>query len=642
MYDKKTKMKALISRIFKLSMPRWVVFNIDILLSVLSMTLSIIIVASFRNIQSSFYESIWPFVVFLLMRIMAFIGLRTFEGILRYTSVRDALRILTAVFISSGAMFVVEFIFRINNENNVLLTYGFIILDSFVVITFLSSFRLLIKFVYQGFILNQNEAFRNVVIYGAGEAGVMAKQTLDRDKKARVKVIAFIDDAKKLQGKTVDGCKIYHIDEDLEKLLVKLEADEILIAIQKIKPYHKKRVIETGLKMGLKIKSVPPIDNWINGTLSVNQLKNLKIEDLLQRDEIVLDFKKVGKAIKNQVVLVTGAAGSIGSEIVKQLLKFNPNNIVLLDQGESQLFELQMELQHYSNITVAVADVCNPNRMERVFKFFQPTYVFHAAAYKHVPLMEDNPYEAINTNIFGTRILANLSVKYGVKKFVFVSTDKAVNPTNIMGATKRVSEVYVQSLNAKLALESENHTKFVTTRFGNVLGSNGSVIPIFKKQIEAGGPVTVTHPEITRYFMTIPEACQLVLEAGVMGNGGEIFIFDMGESVKIIDLAKKMIRLYGLKPEVDIDIVYSGLRPGEKLKEELLGTKENTVGTYNPKIMIATVAGYNYLEVNRIIDDMYLKRDELSNQHLVTIIKSILPEYISNNSIYQKLDPSES
>jgi FlaA1/EpsC-like NDP-sugar epimerase len=635
-------MKAFILRMYKLSMPRWVVFNIDILLSILSMTLSIIVVSSFRNLQPSFYDSILPFMVFLLMRIMAFIGLRTFEGILRYTSVRDALRLLTAIFVSSGAMFIVEFIFRINNENNPLLTYGFIIFDSFVVITFLSSFRLLVKFIYQGFILNKNEAFRNVVIYGAGEAGVMAKQTLDRDKNAQVKVIAFIDNAKKLQGKTVDGCKIYHINDELEELLVKLEADEILIAIQKIKPYYKKRVIEIGLKIGLKIMAVPPIENWINGTLSVNQLKNLKIEDLLQRDEIVLDFKKVSKAIKNQVVLVTGAAGSIGSEIVKQLLNFNPNTIVLLDQGESQLFELQIELQHYSNITVAVADVCNPNRMERVFKFFQPTYVFHAAAYKHVPLMEDNPYEAINTNIFGTRILANLSVKYGVKKFVFISTDKAVNPTNIMGATKRVSEVYVQSLNAKLSLESENHTKFITTRFGNVLGSNGSVIPIFKKQIEAGGPVTVTHPEITRYFMTIPEACQLVLEAGVMGSGGEIFIFDMGESVKIVDLAKKMIRLYGLNPDLDIDIVYSGLRPGEKLKEELLGTKENTVGTYNPKIMIATVDSYNYLEVNRIIDDMYLKRDELSNQHLVTIIKGLLPEYISNNSIYQKLDQPES
>jgi FlaA1/EpsC-like NDP-sugar epimerase len=606
------------------------------------MAVSLLIVASLRNVTINYIDSIVPFVILLTVRTFVYLLMRTYEGIIRYTSVRDAFRIFMAIMTSSVIMGIVEYVFRLYNENIPLLTYGFIILDSFILITFLSSFRLFVKFLYQVFILNKNEAYRKMVIYGAGEAGLMAKQTLDRDKDAGVKVIAFIDDAKKLNGKTVDGCKIYHINVELEQLLSKLEADEILIAIQKIKPYRKKKVIETGLKLGLKIKTVPPIENWINGSLSVNQLKNLKIEDLLQRDEIVLDFNKVSEAIKNQIILVTGAAGSIGSEIVKQLLKFAPKKIILLDQAESQLFDLQMELKHFSNIVVAVGDVCNLNRMERVFKVFQPAYVFHAAAYKHVPLMEDNPYEAINNNIFGTRILANLSVKYGVEKFVFVSTDKAVNPTNIMGATKRVSEVYVQSLNAKLSLESEIHTKFVTTRFGNVLGSNGSVIPTFKKQIEAGGPVTVTHPEITRYFMTIPEACQLVLEAGVRGNGGEIFIFDMGESVKIADLAKKMIRLYGFKPDVDIDIVYSGLRPGEKLKEELLGTKENTVGTYNPKIMIATVPSYNYLEVNRIIDEMFLKRDELSNQHLVTIIKSLLPEYISNNSIYQKLDQSES
>lgn len=319
-------------------------------------------------------------------------------------------------------------------------------------------------------------------------------------------------------------------------------------------------------------------------------------------------------------------------------MRFDPKKIILVDQGETPLYEIGNELATYKTIEIAIASVCNAQRREKIFDFYRPSYVFHAAAYKHVPLMEDNPYEAINTNVFGTQTIANLASNYNFKKFIFVSTDKAVNPTNIMGVSKRVAEIYVQSLNAKLSLVSENHTKFVTTRFGNVLSSNGSVIPLFSRQIENGGPVTVTHRDITRYFMTIPEACQLVLEAGVMGRGGEIYIFDMGEAVKIVDLARKMIRLSGLEVGKDIDIEFTRLRPGEKLKEELLGNKENTIGTHNPKIMVAQVPEYNYLEINGLIDELYGKKDNLKNKYLVKTLKRIVPEYISNNSIYEELN----
>lgn len=342
--------------------------------------------------------------------------------------------------------------------------------------------------------------------------------------------------------------------------------------------------------------------------------------------------------MNNKNVLITGGAGSIGSEIVRQCLMFTPKKLIILDQAETPLHDLILSLHSNKKIFPVIADIRNKDRMRRIFEKFKPDIVFHAAAYKHVPLMEDNPYEAIQTNVFGTKTLADLSVEYQVQKFIYVSTDKAVNPSNIMGASKRISEIYTQSLNAKLELEDKYHTKFITTRFGNVLGSNGSVIPRFKKQIEEGGPITVTHPEINRFFMTIPEACQLVLEAGAMGNGGEIYIFDMGEPVKIVDLAEKMIRLSGFEPYKDIDIIYTGLRPGEKLKEELLNNKETTIGTHHPKIMIAKVPGYNFLEINETINTMSDASSIDKSRLLVSLMKQLVPEYISNNSVYEKLD----
>ena len=454
------------------------------------------------------------------------------------------------------------------------------------------------------------------------------------------KVVAFLDDDPKMQGNLLEGVQIHSPSVNLNKLIDPNAPAELVIAIGQISPLRKKKMIEDCLYYNIPVKTIPPMSAWIDGEFNPKNVDSVKIEDLLERDPIKLDIQKINKELTNETIMITGAAGSIGSEIVRQCLKFNPKLVILVDQGETPLYEIENELNGTSktNIEIVVADVRNLARMERIFNYFKPTYVFHAAAYKHVPLMEDNPYEAINTNVFGTQTIANLAVKYNTKKFVFVSTDKAVNPTNIMGASKRIAEIYVQSLNAKLSLESDSHTKFVTTRFGNVLGSNGSVIPLFTKQIREGGPITVTHPEITRYFMTIPEACQLVLEAGVMGQGGEIYIFDMGQSVKIIDLAKKMIRLSGLEEGTDIDIKFTGLRPGEKLKEELLNDKENTIGTHNRKIMIAKVPEYNYLKVNALISDLYKQKDDLKNKVLVKTMKEIVPEYRSNNSIYEELD----
>lgn len=451
-------------------------------------------------------------------------------------------------------------------------------------------------------------------------------------------MIAFLDDNPKLHNKSVEGVKIYSSDFDYTSLSSNPSNIEMIIAINNFRGIKKQEIIERCLQNNTIVKIMPPVSAWINGEFNPKNMKSVRIEDLLEREPIKLSKKKINSELRNQIILITGAAGSIGSEIARQCIHFSPKKIILLDQAETPLFNIQNELSKIQNVEIVVADVCNTARLEQIFDHFKPSYVFHAAAYKHVPMMEDNPYEAINTNVFGTQNIANLSVKYKVNKFVFVSTDKAVNPSNIMGASKRIAEIYVQSLDAKLQLESDKHTRFVTTRFGNVLGSNGSVIPLFKKQIETGGPITVTHPEITRYFMTIPEACQLVLEAGVTGKGGEIYVFDMGESVKIVDLARKMVKLSGLVINKDIRIKFTGLRPGEKLKEELLNDLENTIGTHNPKIMIARVPNYNYLEVKKLISDLYQDKDNLKNSTLVKTMKKIVPEYISNNSVYEKLD----
>ena len=617
--------------------PRWVVLIIDLIISGISFGLACLLTEVFiKSFELQLFTYLRPLLIILFVRLIAFRITRSYSGIVRYTSTQDAVRIFFAIALSTAILLTAELIFELNSIQTYI-NPAVIIIDSLIALAALTGFRILFKLLYNEYAPFKSQDTKELIIYGAGEAGIIVKRSVERNVKLGKKVVAFLDDNKQLHGKTLEGIKIYSPDVNLNEIFKNPFNAELVIALNELSPIRKKRIIEHCLQHKISVKTIPPVNAWINGEFNLQSIKAIKIEDLLEREPIKLRKNKISNELKDQVILITGAAGSIGSEIVRQCLSFKPKLVVLVDQGETPLYEIENELSA-QNIEIIVGDVRNVSRMEKIFEHFKPSYVFHAAAYKHVPLMEDNPYEAINTNVFGTQNIANLSAKYQVKKFVFVSTDKAVNPTNIMGASKRIAEIYVQSLNAKLRLESDHHTMYITTRFGNVLGSNGSVIPLFKKQIEEGGPVTVTHPEITRYFMTIPEACQLVLEAGVMGNGGEIYIFDMGESIKIIDLAHKMINLSGFEVDKDIKITFTGLRPGEKLREELLNDNENTIGTHNPKIMIARVPEYNYLEVNNIINKLYDQKDSLKNDTLVKTMKKIVPEYISNNSIYEKLD----
>ena len=617
--------------------PRWVVLSIDLIISGISFGLACLLTEVFiKSLELQLFTYLRPLPIILFVRLIAFRITRSYSGIVRYTSTQDAVRIFFAIALSTAILLTAELIFELNSIRTYI-NPAVIIIDSLIALAALTGFRILFKLLYNEYAPFKSQDTKELIIYGAGEAGIIVKRSVERNVKLGKKVVAFLDDNKQLHGKTLEGIKIYSPDVNLNEIFKNPFNAELVIALNELSPIRKKRIIEHCLQHKISVKTIPPVSAWINGEFNLQSIKAIKIEDLLEREPIKLRKNKISNELKDQVILITGAAGSIGSEIVRQCLSFKPKLVVLVDQGETPLYEIENELSA-QNIEIIVGDVRNVSRMEKIFEHFKPSYVFHAAAYKHVPLMEGNPYEAINTNVFGTQNIANLSAKYQVKKFVFVSTDKAVNPTNIMGASKRIAEIYVQSLNAKLRLESDHHTMYITTRFGNVLGSNGSVIPLFKKQIEEGGPVTVTHPEITRYFMTIPEACQLVLEAGVMGNGGEIYIFDMGESIKIIDLAHKMINLSGFEVDKDIKITFTGLRPGEKLREELLNDNENTIGTHNPKIMIARVPEYNYLEVNNIINKLYNQKDSLKNDTLVKTMKKIVPEYISNNSIYEKLD----
>ena len=422
---------------------------------------------------------------------------------------------------------------------------------------------------------------------------------------------------------------------------MKYDEVEVIFAIQDIDPASKSEITEEFLAMGIPLRVVPPMERWMNGELSPAQISKISIEDLLEREPIKINNQLVKNFIHGKRVLITGAAGSIGSEIVRQVLNFDPEELILVDQAESPLYDLESELTRLksgrkfsTHLSVEVRNITNVSRMERLFRRYRPQVIFHAAAYKHVPLMEENPFKAVEVNTLGTQALADLAVKYKAEKFVFISTDKAVNPTNVMGASKRLAEVYVQSLNSLHHVE----TRFITTRFGNVLGSNGSVIPLFRKQIEKGGPVTVTHRDIIRYFMTIPEACQLVLEAGTMGKGGEIYVFDMGIPVRILDLAEKMIKLSGFEPHIQIPIIFTGLRPGEKLFEELLSDEETTIPTYHEKIMVARVRSHAYEEVKREFVQIRGRVNEMTNQEIVQFLKHMLPEYISNNSPFEKLD----
>jgi FlaA1/EpsC-like NDP-sugar epimerase len=499
------------------------------------------------------------------------------------------------------------------------------------------TLRFLVKSFYESFI-NEFKPAVGVLIYGAGYSGLLTKNVIQNDRGINYQVLGFIDDNESKINKTIEGIRVYSLVEALDKFVDNYEGLQVIMAINNIGLQAKRKISDVFLDRGVIVKTLPPVDKWVGGEFAINQIHNVKIEDLLGREEIQMNNKRISEEMNSQAILVTGAAGSIGSEIVRQLIAYFPAKIILVDQAESGLFDLEYELSGLipsnTELVVKVADVSDYQRMAYIFKTHKPGIVFHAAAYKHVPLMEKNPYEAVKINIIGTQVLAELAAENGVDKFVMVSTDKAVNPTNVMGATKRFAEMYTQSMNQLEGMR----TKFIATRFGNVLGSNGSVIPLFKKQIERGGPVTVTHPEITRYFMTIPEACELVLEAATMGEGGEVFVFDMGESVKIVNLAKKMITLSGLRVDRDIEIKYTGLRPGEKLYEELLNNDENSLPTHHPKILIAKVNTPTYAFMEIQVAEMLQLLADGGNNELVAKIKQVIPEYKSNNSVYEKLD----
>lgn len=627
-------MYGLFRLFWQYNLPRWFILLIDTFICAFSLTLAIILRFDFNDIPAVDEENLpYNFAVVLGIRFISFAISKTYKGVVRYTSSRDTVRIFAVVLAGSILVFIVNLISRYFILGYNFIPNSVIIIDGLITLFLMISSRLAVKALYFE-IKNPAREKLNVIIYGAGESGIITKRTLDRDAAIKYKVVGFIDDDIKKQGRSVEGVFVYAPDK-LDTLIKQHDAEFVIISIQKISIRKKNEIADVCLANNVRVLNVPPAAKWINGELSFNQIKSIRIEDLLEREPIKLDSDRISAQLKNKVILITGAAGSIGSELARQCAKFYPKKIYLLDQAESPLHELDLEFSDKlvkPPFEVIIADVRNVDRMRNVFNTFRPHIVFHAAAYKHVPMMENNPSESILTNVLGTKTTADLADEFKVERFVFVSTDKAVNPTNVMGASKRIAEIYIQSLGKK------SSTKFITTRFGNVLGSNGSVIPRFKKQIEQGGPITITHPEITRYFMTIPEATQLVLEAASMGNGGEIFVFDMGDSVKIVDLARKMIQLVGLKEGKDISIVYTGLRPGEKLYEELLANNENTLPTHHSQILIGKVREYEYEEVKGIIESLIKTFDTQNNELIVQRMKELVPEFKSNNSVFQKLD----
>ena len=621
---------------FRARTPRWIIIVIDLLIATFSLGLSYLIRFDL-NTEFSIFKKEWEvlsksILLYFIIKFCVFYALKIHRGLVRYTSIQDLRRILLASIISSLIFLILSLIRKNYLDDYYLFPMSILIMEFIFSLTFMAGSRFVIKLLYLESI-KSTQVKENILIYGAGTMGMITKRTIEVDTRNNQVAIGFIDNNNRLVGNRIDGLPIYSPDKIVE-LQQQLNITTLIISIRNPASEQLKKVIENCLEAGIKVQKVPDPKTWVNGELSALQLVKIPIEDLLGRAPIALNQEKLRASLSKKTILVSGAAGSIGSGLVLELLRHHPKKIILLDQAESPLYDLENQLRQLETQTkleVVIGDVCSLNRMQKIFDVFRPEIIFHAAAYKHVPMMENNPSEAIHTNILGTKHLVDLACQYQVEKFIFISTDKAVNPTNVMGASKRIAEMYAQFKN------QSGSTQFITTRFGNVLGSNGSVIPLFQKQIENGGPVTVTDERITRFFMTIPEACQLVLEAFTMGEGGEIFVFDMGESIKIIDLAKKMIQLSGLELNKDISIKITGLRPGEKLYEELLADEENTLATHHPKILIAKTRE-NSSQLGQEIDALIALFDEQNNQDIVMKMKEIVPEFISQNSTYEKLD----
>ena len=627
-------------------LPRWGVLLMDVMLCTIAFWISVWVGSGFLN-YVNLNNQIVPigaqYLIVMLVQTIAFWVFHTYSGILRYSTFIDTVKVLLSNICTGLVLVLVNVVIHHATGwhpilNTVLAVY---VPTSFVL---LFSLRVGVKTLSET--LERNQATPRVMIYGTQAAGIAIAKMLRSAGNIPYHPIGFIAGAKERYGYDLAGLRVRPLNEKLFEWMNGHGVNHVIISPLKMREIDPAKDLQIFIDHNIRILTTPYFTQWDNldeiDTQRIGRVEAIRIEDLLERPQIDINTENVRQIIRNKVVLVSGAAGSIGSELVRQIQQYAPQVTILLEMAESPLHDLVLDLNKQfpeARFIPVIADVRNRGRIEQVFSEMRPDVVYHAAAYKHVPLMESFPNEAIQANVAGTKNMADMAVKYGVKRFVMISTDKAVNPTNIMGASKRIAEIYVQSLFRKLHAKDPDCTKFITTRFGNVLGSNGSVIPYFRKQIAAGGPVTVTHPDIIRYFMTIPEACCLVMEASTLGDGGEIFVFDMGKPVKILDLARNMIRLAGYTPEKDIMIKFTGLRPGEKLYEELLNQKETTLPTANEKIMVARVREFDFEEISSKVDEL-IKTSRLTKPFTtVTLMKQLVPEFISNNSIYEQLDP---
>ena len=619
------------------TLPRYWILAVDMAIVIIAYVIAILVMY-FNDIAKLSLSIDWTRIwIFPLFYLITFLITRTYDGMLRYSGFNDIRKIFTSCSITFAVIMISKMFFLKYNRPvavNYYPPFTIIVYHYLITMVLMIIMRFTIRRLYNEVYKTAN-AKQNTIIYGAGDGGTMLMRTINQDPNSRFIIKAFVDDDPKRAKSQINTIKVYSPEIAMTPSFVEKNNIEVMIvAIPSLSEERNKEIIELGLALNLIVKSIPSFDKWVDGKLATSQIQDIKIEDLLGRKPIILGKSNVIREINNKVVLVTGAAGSIGSEICRQVMHYNPSKLIMLDQAESPMYDFQFEMnntpdfkEQRDKMAFVITNVKDPVRMREVFEMYHPQVVFHAAAYKHVPFMEENAYEAVFVNVFGTKLVADLAVEYGVEKFVMISTDKAVNPTNVMGATKRIAEIYTQSRQGK--------TKFITTRFGNVLGSNGSVVPLFRKQIEKGGPITVTDRRITRFFMTIPEACSLVLEAGSIGDGGDIFVFDMGEKVKIWDLAEKMRKL-AHRP--DIEIIETGLRPGEKLYEEVLANEENTIKTDNEKIMHAVVRKYEATEVDEMIDKLHNELETCDSMKIVAQMKVIVPEFKSNNSIFSQLD----
>lgn len=617
------------------TLPRYWILAVDMIIVIVAYIVALFMLY-FKDFGASSFDwsRIWLVPVVYLV---TFLISRTYDGMLRYSGFNDIRKLFYACTAALSFLIISKLVIRQISPSlarNLYPRYVTIIYHYLITMVMMILMRFTIRRLYNEVYKNTPDKM-NTLIYGAGDGGTVLMRTLSQDTKSKFKIKAFVDDDPKRAGTQINTIKIYSPKVAMTpEFIEKFDIDILILAIPSISETRRKEIIEQGMALNLIVKSIPAFDKWVDGKLESNQIQDIKIEDLLGRKPIILGKSNVIREINEKVVLVTGAAGSIGSEICRQVMHYNPSKLIMLDQAESPMYDFQFEMNNTEDfkdkrdkMAFVITNVKDPIRMREVFEMYHPQVVFHAAAYKHVPFMEENAYEAVFVNVFGTKLVADLAMEYGVEKFVMISTDKAVNPTNVMGATKRIAEIYTQSRQSK--------TKFITTRFGNVLGSNGSVVPLFRKQIEKGGPITVTDRRITRFFMTIPEACSLVLEAGSIGDGGDIFVFDMGEKVKIWDLAEKMRKL-AHRPE--IEIIETGLRPGEKLYEEVLANEENTIKTDNEKIMHAIVRKYEASDVDAMFNKLHEALETCDPMKIVAQMKIIVPEFKSNNSIFSQLD----